>query len=149
MKKMSDEMENKTTHPQAFEAEVKEEEINVETGEVTEIDKSKGEPIISEIAKEWFEELADGTYLCRTKRDGDFIFDDIPYDQIIKARKRTTRKQADGSEQIDTDKFELAIISESLLKPKLGELEIIKKKSSTVIKLKAAIYKIYDLNSFL
>ena len=134
---MSDEMQDKTTKPQAFEAEVKE--------EIKEV------PVIEDdgTPKEWFEELSDGTYIVRTKRDGDFIFDDIPYDQIIKARKRTTRKQVDGSENIDTDKFELAIISESLIKPKLGELDLIKKKSSTVIKLKAAIYKIYDLNSFL
>jgi len=144
---MTDEIENNTTQPQPYGEEAK---------PVT-------QPVIEKIAKEvfkdefeeqppeqeWFSEKEDGTFLIKTKRDGDFIFDDIPYDEIMKAKKRTTRTERDGSERLDTDKFELAVISASLIEPKLGELDIMKKKSSTVFKLKGAIYKIYDLNSFL
>jgi hypothetical protein len=107
--------------------------------------------VVEEVTEKnkWFQPLEDGTFIVHTSRDGDFVFEDIPYENIIRAKKRVTRRQNDGSETVDTDKFELAVISESLVKPKIGELELLKKKSSTVMKLKAAIYKMYDLDSFL
>ena len=137
---MTDEMENKTTTPQPFEEVKKVPIVEKEQKKVVEEDTDP---------EKWLVENADGTYLLKTKKDGNFIFDDIPYDEILKAKKRTTRPGRNGQEQTDTDKFELAVISASLIEPKLGEMDILKKRSSTVFKLKGAIYKIYDLNSFL
>jgi len=134
------EIENNTTQPQPY---GEEEPLETVVKTIKETVEEDTDP------DNWLVERADGTYLVKTKKDGNFIFEDIPYDEILKAKKRTTRPGRDGNERTDTDKFELAVISASLIEPKLGELDILRKKSSTVFKLKGAIYKIYDLNSFL
>lgn len=92
---------------------------------------------------------------CTTK-DGIFIFEDLPYDKILSVKKRCIRpiRTAQGpSEKFDVDAFELGLMSESMYEngtdKKLGELAIRKLRGSTVLKLRTAIYKIYDMPSFL
>ena len=95
---------------------------------------------------EWlFEDTESGNYVVKTK-EGDFEFTDVPYERVMGAKRRATR--GDGQTP-DVDIFELGLITESLVTPKIGELDLKKLKSSTVFKLRAAIYKMYDINSFL
>jgi len=123
-------MENKTTQPIPYgneETETKEEpkEIN-----------AKATPI-------WMKELPNGNILVETK-EGTFELTDIPYEEVVRAKKRITHGDA-----VDMDKFELALISESLVNKKIGELDLMKLKGSTVMKLRGAVYRLYDIPSFL
>jgi hypothetical protein len=97
---------------------------------------------------EWLELKDNGNYVVDTK-DGKFELQDIEYEKTMKARKRITRTDHQGNESIDGVKFQMALISESLVEPKKGELEIMKLKSSSVIRLSYAINEMYDLQSFL
>lgn len=101
-----------------------------------------------EIKQKWLVEKDDGNIVVTTK-DGVFEFTDIPYDKIMSAKKRSTRQHNDGSASVDTDMFELMLISDSLVKPKMGEMDLKALKGSSVMKLRAGIYKLYDMNSFL
>ena len=96
----------------------------------------------------WIEIKDNGNYLVDTK-DGKFELQDVEYEKITQARKRISRPDSTGNESIDTGKLQLAIISESLVEPKKGELELIKLKSSSIFRLTHAIGLMYDLNSFL
>ena len=123
------ENENKTTQPQPY-GETKEEMPQVEVANEEQL------PV-------WMQRMPSGNLLVKTSQ-GDYEVADVPYEEVMKARKRITR-----GENIDVDKFEIALISTSLVSPKLGELDLIKLKGSTVMKLRGAIYKMYDINSFL
>ena len=78
-------------------------------------------------------------------KDGDFVLEDIPYEKIMSTKKRISSI----GKEVSVDAFELALISESLKSPQKGELELRKMRGSTIMKLKAAIYKMYDIDSFL
>ena len=100
------------------------------------------------ILPEWIEEKENGNYVVDTK-DGKFELEDVEYTKITQARKRITRTDRQGNETIDGNKFLLAIISESLVTPQMGELDLMKLKSSSVLRLTSAINTMYDVNSFL
>ena len=85
----------------------------------------------------------DERYYVYTK-DGKFILEDVPYEKLMKAKKRIQR-----GDNKDTDKIELAVISESLIEPKIGELDLMKLRGSTIAKLKVAIDRMYDMDDFL
>lgn len=97
-----------------------------------------------EVMPEWMKYTEDGNLAVKTK-EGVYILEDVPYKKVMAAQKRITRP--DG--QVDQAKFELALISESLVKPKVGELDLQELRTSTMLRLKAAIYKLYDMASFL
>jgi hypothetical protein len=97
---------------------------------------------------EWLSYNSSGNLLCFTKK-GTFEFADIPYSKVMSAKKRATRIMQDGTPTIDMDNFELMLISESLVNPKVPELEIKEYPGSVVMKLRGAIYKLYDIASFL
>jgi len=96
---------------------------------------------------ETIEELENGHLLVHTKQ-GDFELQEMPYKTVTNAKKRATRFQ-NGNESINADLWQLMLISESLVKPVLPELEIEELNGSTVFKLIKAVNQLYDLNSFL
>ena len=97
---------------------------------------------------EWIQEKENGNLLVKTK-EGDFELEEQPYEKIVQAKKRFTRTNPNGIRETDNDKLQLALISESLVTPKKGELELMKFKGSTVFRLSYAINQLYDLASFL
>ena len=118
---------------------------NPETETTAEV-KIPQERTFKQIA-DWLKEWSDGNLELITK-DGKFELHELAYDKVLSAKKRATRVTQQG-EMTDIDTFELMLISDSLVKPVMGELDIKKLKGSTVIKLKSAISKLYDLQSFL
>jgi len=122
---MENEM-NKTTQPKPYTEE-----------------KEENKPEMEETLPNWMQRLENGNLLVKTS-EGTFEITDVSYEEVLKAKKRITR-----GDSLDVDKFEIALISTSLVKPKLGELDIMKLKGSTVMKLRGAIYKLYDIASFL
>ena len=85
---------------------------------------------------QWYKCLPNGDIEITTK-DGVFELTDVEYDKVFRARQRAKGKE------------DIAMISESLVKPKLGELDILKLHTSSVMRLTKAIYDLYDIESFL
>jgi len=96
---------------------------------------------------EWLREQSDGTFIVNTKQ-GDFTLKELEYERILASKKRALR----GGQVTDPDamdRFELTLISDSIVTPVTGELELKKMKGSTVMRLRAAVQKLYDIESFL
>jgi hypothetical protein len=93
--------------------------------------------------KPWLFELADGSYEVHTK-DGIFGMEDVEYDKIDRARKR-------GEKSGTENKCVLSelIISVNSEKKKLGELEIGKFKSSSVMRMIYVMNEIMGISDFL
>jgi len=136
--------EKETTQPKPYKSEEeKKEEVKVEKKEeVKDIENT------DETLPVFLKRLPNENLVCSTK-DGDFEFEDMPYKKVISAKKRATRRQADGTELTDMDNFEMILISESLVNPKMPEMELKELRASTVMKLRATVYKLYDIASFL
>ncbi len=137
---------DKTTQPKPFES--NEEKQNTPMSEDVQEAKTTFGEVEDESLPKWLKRTENGNLICKTN-DGEFEFTDIPYKKIISAKKRATRRQADGTEYTDMDTFEMILISESLVKPQMGEMQIKELRGSTVMKLRATIYKLYDIASFL
>jgi len=93
----------------------------------------------------WMKYLGNDQYEVRTRK-AVYILEDIPYDKIIRAKARTTGGK-DSPQAMD--RFELALLAESTVKPKVTEAELREKRGSELMRLRAAIYKLYDIASFL
>ena len=96
---------------------------------------------------EFLTRLPNGNLMCRTS-EGEYEFTDLPYDKTLAVKQRAV-KFNNGNPVLDGDLFELILISESLVNKKVGELTIRGMKTSTVLRMKMAIAKLYDLTSFL
>jgi hypothetical protein len=98
--------------------------------------------------KDWLFELPNGDMLIRTKKDGEFFMTDREYDDIMRAKKLATRPTAQG-ETVDTDRFDLIAMSACLVYPKIPEMQLRKKRTSTIMRLRAGLYELIDINAFL
>jgi hypothetical protein len=92
---------------------------------------------------EWYKELENGSYEVNTK-DGVFVLNDVEYDRIQKARKRGE----------STDNIEVCVLSEMIIskdgeKGKIGEMEIKKYKSSSVMRLLFIMNEVMGVQDFL
>ena len=96
---------------------------------------------------EWLSKQ-DNNFVVETK-EGKFELQEIEYEKFIAARKRLTRVDRAGNEKVDEAKLQVALISESLVEPKMGELDLMKLKMSTMLRLSKAIEMMYDMQDFL
>jgi len=94
---------------------------------------------------EWIKIDANGNYHVFNRDGTKSIFVDIPNKKIDRCMNRA---KGHGNE-INMTKAQLMLISESMIEPKLGELEIDDMPGSKVTRWKAAVMKIFDLDSFL
>lgn len=94
---------------------------------------------------DWIKPLGNDMYEVTTRK-GKYILEDVEYEKIMRAKQRTTGGKTSPAA---LDNFEIAMISESMVKPKLTDMEIRKLKSSEFMRLRGAIYKLYDIESFL
>ncbi len=109
-----------------------------------ETDKDK-EYIEDSSLPEWIKKVDEFTYEVNTK-EGIFVMEDVPEKKIKQARSKCTNPQTG---QINVANLEYALISASLVEPKKGELDLLEYRGSTIQRLKFAVYKLYDMESFL
>lgn len=127
--------ENNTTKVQPFEEDIQEEVIEKKSELLNNLENLPN----------GFEMLGNGNLLVKTK-EGDFEIEEICWTDISAIRERLT---AGGRKKVSDDKITLAIISKGLRNKKMGELELMKLKGSTVLKLLKASSILYNNDDFL
>ena len=86
-------------------------------------------------------------YVKVKTKDGVFTLEDVEYDRVMRAKQRVTRGE---NNPVAMDKFELALIAESMTgENKVGDMDLRKMKTSTVMRLRYAVSQLYDIQSFL
>ena len=94
---------------------------------------------------DWMKYIGDDRYKVTTRKRS-YIMEDIEYEQIMRAKARATGgKTTSGA----MDNFEIALLSVSIIEPKMNEMNVRKLKGSEYMRLRAALYKLYDMESFL
>ena len=100
------------------------------------------------VSSEWYGDLPSFITLNEKEqfvvktRDGFFVLDDVQGDKPDRALKRVRQANAD-------DLAEYALISSSLVTPKMGELQIKDElRFSTKMRLRKAIMLLYNLSDF-
>ena len=102
------------------------------------VDKVDGFP-------DWIQLRSDDKYIVTDRKGNEYLFEDVPNKRITRVANRIKGNKAN----IDEMKFQLGLISEAMVEPKMGELEIDELPGSIVTRLKGAVMKIFDLDSFL
>ena len=119
--------------------EMGEEEHVTKQGESTfSVEKIEGFP-------EWITMRSDGRYIVKDRTGKEYVFEDIPNSKIAAATRRVTQGRTDP----DMEKVQLALVSAAMMEPKMGEMEVDALPGSIAFRLKAAVMKIFDLDSFL
>ena len=119
-----------------------------EQTEMPEVETS-GEPTEEQTTAQlppWMHWISDEQIEVTTRKGVKYTLQDVEYDKVMNAKARTTGGKTDSKA---IDNFEIALIAISLLKPKVTELELKSMKLSVIVRLRAAVYKLYDIESFL
>lgn len=93
----------------------------------------------------WMEYLGNDKYKVTTRKRT-YLMVDIEYEKIMRAKARATGGK---DTPYAMDNFEVALLAETIEKPKMTEMEVRKLKGSEYMRLRAALYKLYDMASFL
>ena len=94
----------------------------------------------------WYTVNTEDDYVEVKTKDGTFQLEDVPYEKVQRAKQRVMRGKTD---QVSMDNFEMALISVSLKGTTTGELDLVKFRTSTIMRLRYAVSQLYDLESFL
>lgn len=93
--------------------------------------------------KSWLAETPEGDYLVETK-DGIFKLRDVEYDRIVKARKRGEKPN-----MVQECILSELIVGKDDKEEKIGELDILKFKGSSVMRLNYVMNEIMGVKDFL
>lgn len=93
----------------------------------------------------WIKDLGDDKFEVKTRKRT-YIIIDPDYEEIVKLKRRTLGGKLNQS---STDNFEIGLITTCVISPKLTDMDVRKLKASEFMRLRTAIYKVFDAENFL
>ena len=97
------------------------------------------------VLPKWIKELGDDKFQVKTRK-ATYVIVDPDYEEIVKLKRRTLGGKLNQS---STDNFEIGLISTCVISPKLTDMDVRKLKASEFMRLRTAIYKVFDAENFL